>query len=96
MNRENVHRAKLRVDERHWQMARLDPRLWGNRQQVDVKTDYSLWTEEQRLRKVHEIIGLIEQINRGPELPPPLEYRPEEPEEEPQTIGGIGGRLRRP
>ena len=95
LNRENVHRAKLRVDERHWQMARLDPRLWGDKQQVDVKTDYSLWTEEQRLRKVHEIIGLIEEIKRGPEMPPPLEYRAEEPEEEPQPIGGIGSRLPR-
>ena len=92
-NRESVHRAKLRVEERHWQMARLDPRLWGDRQQVDVKTDYSLWTEEQRLRKVHEIIGLIEEIKRGPEMPPPLEYRWEEAEEEPPS--GIGGRLRR-
>src|SRR5215472_3916489 len=25
LNRENVHRAKLRVEERHWQMTRLDP-----------------------------------------------------------------------
>ena len=75
---ENVHRARLRIDARKWQMARLDPRLWGDRQQVDLKTDYSLLTEEERLKKAHELIGLIQEIQRGPELPPPLEYRPEE------------------
>jgi hypothetical protein len=26
-NKEKVLRAKLRIDARHWQMARLDPRL---------------------------------------------------------------------
>jgi hypothetical protein len=89
-----VHRARLRIDARKWQMVRLDPRLWGDRQQLDVKTDYSLWTEEQRLQKAHELIGLIQEIQRGPELPPPLEYRPEEKDEESQP-SGIGGRLRR-
>src|ERR1051326_1936576 len=36
-NVENVHRAKLRIDARKWQMARLDPRLWGDRQQIDLR-----------------------------------------------------------
>jgi hypothetical protein len=93
-NHENVHRAKLRVEERHWQMARLDPRLWGDKQQVDLKHDYSQMTEAERLKKAYELIGLIEEIKRGPEMPPPLEYRWEEADEEPQPPG-IGGRLRR-
>jgi len=41
LNRANVHRAKLRIDERHWQMARLDPRLWGDRQAIRLKDDWS-------------------------------------------------------
>jgi hypothetical protein len=67
----------------------------GDRQQLDVKTDYSLLTAEERLKKAYELIGLIEEIKRGPEMPPPLEYHPEETDEEPQPTGGIGGRLRR-
>ena len=92
-NSENVHRARLRIDARKWQMARLNPRLWGDRQQVDLKTDCSHMTEAARLQKVHELIGLVEDIKRGPEMPPSLEYRREEAEEEPPS--GIGGRLRR-
>jgi hypothetical protein len=50
--------------------------------------------EAERLRKAHELVGLIHEIQRGPEMPPPLEYRPEEPEEdEPKPSvrrGGIG------
>jgi hypothetical protein len=36
-NVENVHRARLRIDARRWQMVRLDPRLWGDRQQIDLR-----------------------------------------------------------
>ena len=57
-NRENVHRAKLRVDERHWQMARLDPRLWGDRQEVHVKEDWSKFTVEERERRALAILDM--------------------------------------
>ena len=36
-NPENVHRARLRIEARKWQMARLDPRLWGDHQQISLK-----------------------------------------------------------
>ena len=38
-NVENMHRAKLRIEGRKWIMARLDPRLWGNRPEIRVKHD---------------------------------------------------------
>ena len=38
-NSESVHRAKLRIEGRKWIMARLDPRLWGNRPEIRVKHD---------------------------------------------------------
>jgi hypothetical protein len=31
LDREAVLRSRLRVDARQWQMARLDPRLWGDK-----------------------------------------------------------------
>jgi hypothetical protein len=88
-NRESVHRAKLRVEERHWQVARLDPRLWGDRQLVDLKTDYSLMTEEERMQKARELLGMIREITGPRPQPTLLVYEPEEgPDEEPSGIGG--------
>ena len=64
-NRESVHRAKLRVDERHWQMARLDRRLWGDRQEIDVKHDWSHLTEEERVRRAMQMLDMAEEmVNR--------------------------------
>jgi hypothetical protein len=94
VNKEAMLRSKLRIETRQWQMSRRHPQEWGDRQQLDLKHDYSQMSEAERLKKAHELVGLIHEIQRGPELPPPLEYRPEEPEEEPQP-SGIGGRLRR-
>ena len=77
-------------------MSRLHRDTWGEKAQVDVKHDFSHMTEAQRLAKARELIGLVHEINRGPKLPPPLEYRPEEPEDpQPTPTSGIGGRLRR-
>ena len=90
VNKEAMLRSKLRIETRQWQMSRRHPVEWGDRQQVDVKHDYSHMTEEERLRKAYELIGLIEEIKRGPEMPPPLEYRGEEPEEDEPQGGGIG------
>ena len=77
-NHESVHRAKLRIEARKWQMARLDPRLWGDRQQIDMKSDWSLLTQEERRRKANELIATIRDLRAPPEQPPPLIYRPEE------------------
>ena len=90
-NHENVHRAKLRVDERHWQMARLDPRLWGERQQIDVKNDWTLLTEAERSRKADELIAMIRETREQPPEPPALVYRGEQaPDDEPSGTGAIG------
>ena len=89
-------RSRLRIDTRRFHMERRHRDTWGEKVQADIKHDFSHMTEAQRLAKARELIGLVHEIQRGPELPPPLEYRAEEPEEEPQTTGGIGGRLRRP
>jgi hypothetical protein len=69
-------RSKLRIETRQWQMSRRHPVEWGDKQQVDLKHDYTHLTEAERLKKAYELIGLIEEIKRGPEMPPPLEYRP--------------------
>ena len=94
MNKEFVLRSKLRIEARQFHMSRLHRDTWGEATKLDVKHHYSQMTEAERLKKAHELVGLIHQIQKGPELPPPLEYRPEEPEEEPQP-SGIGGRLHR-
>ena len=95
VNKEAMLRSKLRIETRQWQMSRRHPQEWGDKQQVDLKHDYSHMTEAERLKKAHELVGLIHEIQRGPERPPPLEYRLEEPEEdEPKPTvrgGGIGG-----
>ena len=94
VSKEAMLRSKIRIETRQWQTARRHPQEWGDKQQVDLKHDYSQMTEAERLKKAYELIGLIEEIKRGPEMPPPLEYRPEENDEKPQP-SGIGGRLRR-
>ena len=94
VNKELVLRSKLRIEARQFHMSRLHRQTWGEAAKIDIKHDYSQMTEAERLRKAHELVGLIHEIQRGPELPPPLEYRPEESDEEPQP-SGIGGRLPR-
>ena len=72
-------------------MERRHRDTWGDKQQVDVKHDYSHMTEAERLKKAHELVGLIHEIQRGPERAPPLEYRPEEEDEPAPAVRG-GGR----
>ena len=90
-NHENVHRAKLRVDERHWQMARVDPRLWG-RSAADRQNDWALLTLEERERKADELIAMIREVRQGPSSEPPaLVYRwKKASDKEPSNTGGIG------
>jgi hypothetical protein len=92
MNKELVLRSKLRIEARRFHMERLHRDTWGDKVQADIKHDFSHMTAEQRLAKAYELIGLVREIQGGPELP--LEYRPEEKDEEPRP-SGIGGRLRR-
>ena len=90
VNKELVLRSKLRIEARQFQMSRLHRDTWGEKAQVDVKHDFSHMTEAQRLQKARELIGLVHEIQKGPELPPPLEYRPEEPEDDQPPPQGIG------
>jgi hypothetical protein len=74
-------------------MARRHPQEWGDRQQIEVKNDWALLTEEERRRKADELIAMIRELRAPPMQPPPLVYRPEEAPDEPGA-GGIGSQRR--
>jgi len=57
-NYENVHRAKLRIDERHWQMVRLDPRLWSDRSLHQHDVNYLSMSKEELMETARELLGL--------------------------------------
>jgi hypothetical protein len=93
VNKELVLRSKLRIEARQFHMSRLHPQQWGERQQIDVKNDWALLTEEERRRKADELIAMIRELKEPPMQTPPLVYRPEEAPDEPGT-GGIGWKPR--
>ena len=90
VNKEAMLRSKIRIETRQWQMARRHPQEWGDRQQIDVKNDLSALTVEERMRKAAELLDLVRAITGPRPQPPPIVYRPEEPEDEPVPSGGIG------
>jgi hypothetical protein len=92
INKEVVLRSRLRIAARQLHMARLHPQTWGDRQKLDIKSDWSLLTEDERCRRVEELIEMIKEIKQPLQQPPPLVYRaaPDAPEP-----GGIGGQARR-
>jgi hypothetical protein len=93
VNKELVLRSKIRIEARQFHMARLHPQQWGDKQQIDVKNDWALLTEEERRRKADELIAMIRELREPPMQPPPLVYRPEEAlDDEPANTGGIGSR----
>ena len=95
-NKELVLRSKIRIEARQFHMSRLHPQTWGDRQQIDVKNDWSLLTEDERRRKAEELIAMIRELKEPPMEPPPLVYRPEEPpEDDNQQQRGIGRQPRR-
>ena len=95
MNKELVLRSKIRIEARQFHMSRLHPQQWGDRQQVDIKDDWSLLTEEERRRKAEELIAMIQEIKNPPPGPPPLVYRWQEPDEDDdQQQRGIGSQPR--
>jgi AcrR family transcriptional regulator len=55
--------------------------VWGEHQQVDVKSDFELLSKEERMRKAEELIEMIADLREPPPKPLPLVYRPEEPDE---------------
>ena len=87
INKELVLRSKLRIETRRWQMARLQPQTWGDRQKLDIKSDWSLLTEPERQRKADELILMIKDLKEPPQGPPPLVYRAEEATDEPEPGG---------
>jgi len=70
-------------------MSRLHPQTWGDRQQVDIKNDWALLTDDERRREAEELIAIIRELRAPPEEPPPLIYRADEAADEPEP-GGIG------
>ena len=50
-------RSKLRSETRQWQMQRRHPLKWGERQQIEVKNDFSRLTIEERMQKVAELLS---------------------------------------
>jgi hypothetical protein len=93
VNKEAMLRSKIRIEARQFHMSRLHPQQWGERQQIDVRDDWLLLTEEERRRKADELIQTIRELREPPMQPPPLVYRPEKaPVDEPSADGGIGSR----
>jgi hypothetical protein len=57
-------------------------RSGGEKQQIDVRDDWSLLTEEERRRKADELIAMIRELREPPMQPPPRVCRWEEAPEE--------------
>jgi hypothetical protein len=93
VNKELVLRSKLRIEARQFHMSRLHVQTWGEKQTIDIKSDWALLTEEERRRKADKLIEMIRELREPPMQPAPLVYRHEEaPEDEPSVAGGIGSR----
>jgi hypothetical protein len=86
VNKELVLRSKLRIEARQFHMSRLHPQQWGERQQLDIKNDWALLSEEERRRKADALIQMIRELREPPMQPPPLVYRAEEAPEEPEPV----------
>ena len=96
-NKELVLRSKLRIAARQLHMSRLQPQTWGDRQKLDIKSDWSLLTEDERRRRAEELIGMIRELREPPPQPPPLIYRWKEAEgDESVEIGLIPRRAAGP
>jgi hypothetical protein len=52
INKAAILRSKLKIEARRFHMERLHRDVWGERQQVDVTTNYAAMTEEERLRRL--------------------------------------------
>ena len=68
-------RSRVRIGVRQLHMSRLQPQTWGDRQKLDIKSDWSLLSEEERRRKSEELLSMIREIQAPPQEPPPLVYR---------------------
>jgi hypothetical protein len=93
VNKELVLRSKLRIEARQFHMSRLHPQQWGEKQQIDIKNDWALLSEEERGHKADELIHMIREIREPPMQPPPLVCRWQEAPEEPEP-GGLDSQPR--
>jgi terminase small subunit-like protein len=66
LNKENVLRARLRIETRQWMIARLDPRLWAEKRQIDatVATSVAEMSPEQREAVIQRMLERLEIIAR--------------------------------
>ena len=94
VNKEIVLRSKIRIEARQFHMARLNHAVWGDHKSVDIKNDWALLSEDERRRRADELIQMIAEIRNPPQGPPPLTYRPGEPEDDDQQQRGIGWKPR--
>jgi len=93
VNKEAMLRSKIRIEARQFHMSRLHVQTWGEKQTIDIKSDWALLSEDERKRKADELITMIRELKEPPMQPPPLVYRPEEAPDEPEPVG-IGSQTR--
>lgn len=87
INKEAILRSKVKIETMQFHMSRLHRETWGDRQQIDIKNDFSQMSEQERIRKAMELIGVIKEITGPKPEPPPLRYDPGTEEPEPVGIG---------
>jgi len=74
--KEAVLRSKLKIESRQWLMARQMPQQWGDRQQIDMKDDWSQLTEEERVRKALALLGIVREVVDRDTNPRPIGHDP--------------------
>lgn len=63
LNGEHVQRSKLRIDARKWMLARMSPRKYGDRQQLDhVSSDGSMQpaSPEEAMARILGVLAIAE------------------------------------
>jgi hypothetical protein len=93
IQKEAILRSKLRIEARQFHMSRLHVQQWGEKQAIDIKSNWALLSEDERRRKADELIQIIRELREPPTQPPPLVYRPEETPDE-REPSGIGSQRR--
>jgi hypothetical protein len=89
MNKEAILRSKVKIETMRFHMERLHRDTWGEKTQTNLTVDYARMTEEERMAKARELLGMIREITGPRPQPTPIRYEPEEgPDEEPSGIGG--------
>ena len=64
LNGEHIQRSKLRVDARKWMLAKMLPKKYGDKQQIDhTSSDGSMTpvSPEEAIDKLMGVLGIVEQ-----------------------------------